>query len=171
MHKAATAGSAKGELHLLFQLGEDRYAISAREVAEVLPLRQLKQVPETPEWVAGVFQHRGRMIPVLDLNQRVLKRPALQRNSTRLVLVYFDAQRGEHACVLGLILEQATNTLRLPADAFTSSGLEAGQPDYLGPTQADERGLIQRIDVQGLLDDALRAVLFKAAQQAGDAPA
>ncbi|MDZ4333181.1 MAG: chemotaxis protein CheW [Pseudomonas sp.] len=171
MHKAATAGSAKGELHLRFHLGEDRYAISAREVAEVLPLRQLKQVPETPDWVAGVFQHRGRMIPVLDLNQRVLKRPALARNSTRLVLVYFDAQRGERACVLGLLLEQATDTLRLPANAFASSGLEAGQPDYLGPTQADEHGLIQRIEVQGLLDDALRAMLFKAAQQAEDGAA
>lgn len=171
MHKSSTTGSAKGELHLLFQLGGDRYTINVREVAEVLPLRHLKQVPEAPDWVAGVFKHRGRVIPVLDLNQRVLKRPALVRNSTRLVLVYFDARRGEHACILGLILEQTTNTLRLPADTFTSNGLEAGQPDYLGPTQADERGLIQRINVQGLLDDAMRAVLFKAAQQAGDIPA
>lgn len=168
MHKAVTANAREGELHLLFHLGEDRYAISAREVAEVLPLRQLKQVPETPAWVAGIFQHRGRMIPVLDLNQRVLNRAARIRSSTRLVLVYFDGQRGEQASILGLILEQATDTQRLPANAFVASGLEAGQADYLGPTQADARGLIQRIEVAGLLDETLRSLLFKATPAAED---
>lgn len=158
-----------GELHLIFQLGEDRYALSAREVVEVLPRRRLKQVPEAPAWVAGIFEHRGRMIPVLDLSRRVLGRPALARSSTRLVLVRFDARQGRDSPVLGLILEQATDTLRLPSAAFTPSGLEAGQPDYLGPVQRDGRGLIQRIEVDGLLDDALRAQLFQPATQGRDA--
>ena len=42
-----------GELHLLFSLGADRYALPASEVSEVLPLQRLKQLPEAPAWVAG----------------------------------------------------------------------------------------------------------------------
>ncbi|WP_277373827.1 chemotaxis protein CheW [Pseudomonas sp. AA-38] len=158
----ASSKASAGELHLQFQLGEDRYALAACEVVEVLPLRRLKQIPEAPEWVAGLLAHRGRMIPVLDLSRRVLGRPALARNSTRLVLVHFDAPMIEADAVLGLILEQATNTLRLSEEAFQSSGLEAGQPDYLGPVQGKGAGLIQRIEVAGLLDSSMRALLFQA---------
>lgn len=161
----ASSKTATGELHLQFQLGEDRYALPAREVVEVLPLRRLKQMPEAPEWVAGLFEHRGRMTPVIDLCQRVLGRKARSRSSTRLVLVRFDPSQGEHSPVLGLLLEQATDTLRLPPDAFKASGLEAGLPDYLGPVQRDSQGMIQRIEVSNLLDDAMRALLFQSVAQ------
>lgn len=158
---SATNKASAGDLHLLFQLGADRYALCAREVVEVLPLRRLKQIPETPEWVAGLLVLRGRTIPVIDLSRRVLGRPAHARSSTRLVLVHFDTNLGNASPLLGLILEQATDTLRLPADAFTRSGLEAGQPDYLGPVQHNGQQLVQRIEVQGLLDESLRALLFR----------
>lgn len=69
--------AAAGELHLQFQLGDDRYALPASQVVEVLPLRRLKQVPEAPQWVAGLFEHRNRVTPVIDLSRRVLGRPAL----------------------------------------------------------------------------------------------
>ena len=161
----ASSKAAKGELHLQFQLGEDRYALPAREVVEVLPLRRLKQMPEAPQWVAGLFEHRGRMTPVIDLCHRVLGRKALARSSTRLVLVRFDADLGERSPVLGLLLEQATDTLRLTADAFQASGLEAGLPDYLGPVQRDAQGMIQRIEISHLLDDAMRALLFQPVAQ------
>ena len=161
----ASSKAAAGELHLQFQLGDDRYALPASQVVEVLPLRRLKQVPEAPQWVAGLFEHRGRVTPVIDLSRRVLGRPALPLSSTRLVLVRFDMQLGEQSPVLGLILEQATDTLRLPSEAFKASGLEAGQADYLGPLQRDARGMIQRIEVAGLLDDEVRALLFQPTQQ------
>lgn len=160
-----TSKPSAGELYLQFQLGEDRYALAAREVVEVLPLRRLKQIPEAPQWVAGLLAHRGQMIPVLDLSHRVLGRPALTRSSTRLVLVHFAVQPGRPAAVLGLILEQASNTLRLPDEAFQASGLEAAQPAYLGPVQEHGTRLIQRIEVDGLLDAAMRALLFQATER------
>ena len=46
-----------------------------------------------------------------------------------------------------------------------ASGLEAGQEDYLGPMQRDARGMIQRIEVAGLLDDDVRALLFQPTDQ------
>ncbi len=162
---SASSKASAGELHLQFQLGEDRYALTAREVVEVLPLRRLKQIPEAPEWVAGLLEHRGRMIPVLDLCRRVLGRPALPRNSTRLVLVHYAAEESSTDAVLGLILEQATHTLRLPHASFQNSGLEAGQPDYLGPVQGRGAGLIQRIEVAGLLDASMHALLFRTVER------
>ena len=103
-----------GGLYLLFSLDQDRYALSVHEVVEVLPLRRLKAFPQAPAWVAGGFEHRGALVPVLDLLVRACGRPAAALTSTRLVLVHYrPANR-----VLGLILEKATDTLRLPASAF-----------------------------------------------------
>ena len=160
---AGSLKNAAGELHLQFQIGDDRYALPACEVVEVLPLRKLKQLPEAPAWVAGLFSHRGRMVPVLDLCQRVLGRAARARSSTRLVLVRYRG--APDAPVLGLVLEQATDTLRLASEAFADSGLEAGLPQYLGPVQPSSAGVVQRINIDGLLDERMRALLFQPVTQ------
>lgn len=149
-----------GELHLLFSLGADRYALPASEVGEVLPLQRLKQLPEAPAWVAGLLAHRGETVPVLDLCQRVLGRPANVRTSTRLVLVRHPALLGGRR--LGLLLEQASQLQRLPREAAQAVGL-AQQAQYLGEVQAAApHGLVQRIRVAGLLPPDVAALLMDA---------
>ncbi|VXC36547.1 Chemotaxis signal transduction protein [Pseudomonas sp. 8BK] len=145
-----------GELYLLFSLDQDRYALSVHEVVEVLPLRRLKAFPQAPSWVAGGFEYRGALVPVIDLLVRACARPAATLTSTRLVLVqYQPANR-----VLGLILEKATDTLRLSSSAFADSALHAGEAQYLGGVQRSAQGLVQRIEVAGLLPADVRALLF-----------
>lgn len=150
-----------GELHLLFNLGVDRYALPASEVSEVLPLQRLKQLPEAPAWVAGLLAYRGVMVPVLDLCQRVLGRPARVCTSTRLVLVrHSEVFAGRP---LGLVLEQASRVDRLPIEDAQPIGL-ADQPSYLGTVQeAVPHGLVQRIHVAGLLPPDIAELLTNAA--------
>lgn len=114
------------KLFLLFRMEGDRYALDAREVVEVLPLLRLKRIPEAPEWVAGVFSHRGVLVPVLDLCAMAFGRAALARTSTRIVLVEYRARQDREPVWLGLILEQATDTLRCEPSAFRDYGLDNG---------------------------------------------
>src|SRR5688572_9662286 len=107
-------------LFLLLQLGTDRYALDARVVAEVLPLVTLKQLPRAPAGVAGVFDYRGAPVPVIDLCELTLGRPAQRRLSTRIVLTHHDTGGGERR-LLGLIAENATATLRRDPAEFTAS--------------------------------------------------
>jgi chemotaxis-related protein WspB len=158
--RAATLPNKK--LFLLFRIGAERYALEATEVAEVLPRLVLKPIARTPHWVAGVFAHRGVVVPVIDLSALTFGEPAQPRTSTRLVLVHYrpDAERASQW--LGLILEQATDTLRCAADEFKEYGLDNRQAPYLGPVREDELGLLQWIHVQDLLNDAVRELLFPA---------
>lgn len=151
-----------GQLFLLFSMGTDRYALDVREVVEVLPLRRLKQIPAAPDWVAGLFAFRGTPVPVLDLSWQALGRPAIVRTSTRLVIVSYQPQAGQPARWLGLILEQASDTLRSPAEAFVAGGLSLPDAAYLGPVLKTEQGLVQWVRVADLLDDTMRALLFDA---------
>ncbi|MHA7113643.1 chemotaxis protein CheW [Pseudomonas promysalinigenes] len=150
--------SAKGTLYLQFRLNQQRFALDVRQVIEVLPRRTLKPIAQAPAWVAGILAHRGNLVPVVDLSALSFAQPAAERTSTRLVLVRY---RGEH--VLGLILEQATETLRCQADEFQPYGLDGGNAPYLGPVRQDAQGLLQRIEVDDLLTDAVRASLFPGA--------
>ncbi|WP_054895076.1 MULTISPECIES: chemotaxis protein CheW [unclassified Pseudomonas] len=155
---------AKGVLYLLFHIGEQRFALDVREVIEVLPLRPLKPIAQAPVWVAGILGHRGALVPVIDLSSLTFGAPAPQRTSTRLVLVRYG-----NGLQLGLVLEQATNTVRCQPDEFQPYGLGNSEARYLGPVRQDAQGLLQRIQVDDLLSDAVRLLLFpdQSAQVAG----
>lgn len=149
------AGDGKGTLYLQFRIGDQRFALDVHEVIEVLPLRTLKPIAQAPAWVAGILAHHGALVPVVDLSALSFGRPAPMRTSTRLVLVHY---RGDQQ--LGLVLEQATDTLRCRPDEFQPYGLDNTDAPYLGPVRQDAGGLLQRIEVDDLLPDDVRRLLF-----------
>ncbi|MBN1219697.1 MAG: chemotaxis protein CheW [Anaerolineae bacterium] len=52
---------------LVFWLGKERYGLEVTNVREIYPLEQLTSVPRTPNFVAGVFSARGRILSAIDL--------------------------------------------------------------------------------------------------------
>jgi len=144
-------------LFILFQIGRDRYALSASGIIEVLPLTNLKRVPGAP---AGVLNYHGTPVPVIDLNEMTLAEPAARCLSTRIILVTYplDAQRPR---ALGLIAEQATNMIRRSSQDFVEAGIESEKAPYLGRVANDAGGLIQWIEVDRLLTPEVRDVLFR----------
>jgi len=146
-------------LFLLFQIGRDRYALEAAQVALVLPLARLKEVPGTPAWVLGLFNYDGQHVPVLDVSLLATGQAAASRLSTRLVLVHYTPL-GQTPQLLGLVVEKATDTLRCDPADFSDSGLSNQDARYLGPVLRRDDGLIQRINVQDLLDASVQALLF-----------
>lgn len=146
-------------LFLLFQIGNDRYALDATQVAIVLPLARCKKVPGTPDWIEGVFSYCNQMVPVLDINMLATGKPAAVRLSTRLVLVHYTPP-GQTTQLLGLIVEKTSETLRCDPAAFSDSGLNHEDTPYLGPVMQHAGGLLQRIEVQDLLDASARNILF-----------
>ena len=60
---------AEGLELLVFSVGAERYGIETDHVVEVIPLRELTPVPCTPASILGVVNHRGRILPVLDLRR------------------------------------------------------------------------------------------------------
>src|SRR5262249_42483197 len=116
-------------LFLLFQLGGDRYALEAALVEEVLPLVELKRVPQSPPGVAGVFSYRGKPSPVIDLSELILGQPAEARLNTRIVLVNYPTSDGSTQ-LFGLMVERATETIRREPSDFTQTGVAVANAPY-----------------------------------------
>ena len=145
-------------LFLLFQLGNDRYAIEASRVVEVVPLLHLKQLPQAPRGIAGIFNYRGSPVPTLDLCEVATGRPARERLSTRIIIIRYRPETGpEH--FLGIIAENATETLRKNPAEFVDTGLRIGAAPYLGPVYMDPNGAIQWIKEQYLFSENFRELL------------
>jgi chemotaxis-related protein WspB len=146
-------------LYLLFQLGKDRYALPATSVIEVVPLLALKRLPHAPKGVAGLFNFRGQPVPAVDLSELTQGHPAIERLSTRIIIVNYPDKSGRHR-LLGLVAEHATEILQREPHQFIESGLKVGAAPYLGPVLMDTSGTVQLVHEQRLLSEPVRDLLF-----------
>jgi chemotaxis-related protein WspB len=146
-------------LFVLFHLGKDRYVLEARRVLKVLPLVDLKKIPEAPRGVAGIFNYNGQPVPAIDLSELTLGQTAGERLSTRIILIHYPDETGRNQ-LLGLIAEHATEIIRRESGDFAEPGLRLDATPYLGPVLMDGAGPIQWVHEQRLLPDRLRDLLF-----------
>jgi len=152
-------------LFLLCRIGEDRYAINMGEIVEVLPMVALKQIPQAPPGIAGALNYRGTSVPVVDLTNLTLGRPASVLLSTRLIVLNsVDAKGDKH--LLGLIAEHATDTMRRNPMDFAPGGIANENTPYLGPVATDDHGIVQWIDPVSLVPPAVRTMVFDGASDA-----
>jgi chemotaxis-related protein WspB len=149
-------------LFLLFQLGKERYALPANRVVEVVPLLDLKHLPQAPKGVAGIFNYRGRPVPAVDLCALTVGQSASERFSTRIIIVNYPDGHGTNH-LLGLIAEHVTEMLRKDANDFLDPGVKLNEAPYLGPILMDNQSPVQWIYEQRLLPEPVRNLLFSAA--------
>jgi chemotaxis-related protein WspB len=136
-------------LFLVFSLGDDRYALDATQVVEILPLVNWKPLPGAPPGIAGIIDYRGSPTPLLDLSELALGKACRRWMSTRIVMINYLDQ--ETPRLLGLLAEGATGTIRRREEDFLSPGLTIADAPYLGPIANTAEGSVQRIDIRHLL--------------------
>ena len=146
-------------LLLLFNVGEDVYAIDAASVVEVLPLVDIKSVAHASRSLAGTFNYRGAFVPAIDLSALMLGRSAQARLSTRIILIKTSENRESR--LLGLIAEKTTETMRCEPSDFVPPGVVSDAAPYLGPIAKGRRGFVQRIEVDKLPGAAMPHFLLK----------
>jgi chemotaxis-related protein WspB len=142
---------------LVFHIGDDRYGLRLAVVRRVLPLMELKGLPLAPPAVAGLMNLHGDSVPVIDLSSISGLPPARAHFDTRIVLVDYMAPDGAvHA--LGLLAERVTGMQDLDAAALGAAGVQAAP--FLGEVAGDAQGMVQLVELEQLLPEPLRALLF-----------
>lgn len=146
-------------LMLLFYVGNDLYALDSSQVVEIIPKVLLRKVYQVPEYIAGLFNYRGAIVPVIDLCQLIQKQPSRPFLSTRIIMVNYLEPNGVN-CWLGLIAQRVTETLNKPDVISVDTVPLLDEAPYLGEMIMDEKGLIQRIRLEYLLLDSQRKLLL-----------
>ncbi len=155
-------------LMLLFYINNERYAIPSQQVVEVIPLVTLTTLSHTPEYLVGVFNYRGCVVPVMDLCQFLAGKPCCEHLSTRIILVNCWLSKGSDAAkphsphLIGLIAERVVETLHTSEDDFVDVNIQIGTVPYLGKMILDEQGMIQCLQIEHLLLEAEQVYLLPA---------
>lgn len=144
---------------LLFYIGDNRYAIPGKQVVEVISLVELKPLARSPNYVAGLLNYRGKVIPIIDLCQLMADHAYHHYLSTRIIVVnYLSGEQAPY--LLGLIAERVTETIDIRNTDLVDSGIKVDAAPYLGEIVTDEQGMIQCIEVESLLSESQRRYLL-----------
>jgi chemotaxis-related protein WspB len=151
-------------LFLPFFAHDNQYVLPAGEIVEVLPCVRLRTIPQTPEYVTGVFNYRGLIVPVIDIGMLLHERPCETLLGTRIILVYYAA--GGQTNILGLLAERVTRLITADPSAFSSSGI-ASERACVGKILTNGPDIVQLVRTESIIPDELQSVLF-AEQRVGE---
>lgn len=101
------------KLHVAFKVGSAEYVIAAADVLHLESFTGATRVPGAPDFVAGLVQVRGRLVPVVDVRTR-FGLDAVERTVDNRIIVVKVGTR-----VAGLLVDSARDILRLDEGAFT----------------------------------------------------
>jgi purine-binding chemotaxis protein CheW len=101
--------------YLSFRLAKEEFAIDVLSVREIMGLQDVTAVPQTPTYVKGVINLRGKVIPVIDLRVKFGLPEAEYTHRTCIIVVQIDTVAGR--LLMGSIVDGVSEVLTLqPAD-------------------------------------------------------
>jgi len=105
---------AQGNLLQLvsFNLGAVEFGVDILMVQEINRMLDITRIPKSPEYVEGVINLRGRVIPIINLRKRFGMVPKERDKQTRVVVVNISGK------TLGLVVDAVSEVLRLPTDTI-----------------------------------------------------
>ncbi|HAI21867.1 MAG TPA: chemotaxis protein CheW [Clostridiales bacterium UBA8153] len=130
-----------GELQLVvFELAGESYGVDIGQVREIIVMQKITRVPRTPAFVEGIINLRGKVIPVVDLRQRLGLAAERQGSGQERIVVV------EHEAVgIGLVVDAVSEVLRVPLDTVEppSPVITGTDMEYLeGVAKLDRRLVI-----------------------------
>lgn len=131
---------------VLFSLGGERYGIETGHVVDVLRSPELTRVPCTPPFVLGVMNHRGRILPVLDLKRLLGGAEAGAAAESRVVTVEAGGLS------FGILADAVVGSLQVGAEELAPppAGLVAGGSSVIRGVTAE---MVAVLDVDALVRD------------------
>ena len=114
MDQAVKAMADKEGKYLTFTLAEEEYGIGILRIKEIIGMMPITTIPQTPEFVKGVINLRGKVIPVVDLRLRFGMGSIDYTERTCIIVVEIDAQAG--TVMIGIVVDAVSEVLNIKAE-------------------------------------------------------
>lgn len=115
-HEADAHEQSQGEQgqYLTFTLHQEMFAIGILNIKEILEYGSLTSVPMMPEFIRGVINLRGAVVPVVDLSARFGGRQSDITKRTCIVII--EVSNGEERQDIGVVVDAVSEVLEIPAN-------------------------------------------------------
>lgn len=101
--------------YLIFSLGERHYGIEIRHITEIVGLQTIAEVPETPSYVVGVMNLRGKIIPLVDARIR-LGLEKIPYNDKTCVIIFELEEK-----IVGLVVDTVKEVLHISKEQMETA--------------------------------------------------
>ena len=145
----------KGGKFLSFFLGKEEYAIEILKVQEIIGLLPITPVPRMPDYVRGILNLRGQIVPIMDLRSRFLL-PSVEDTSETCIIVI---QEADH--LMGVVVDKVSEVADIKTEQIESVpafGI-ASNSDYLSGIGKLNNTVKMIIDVQKVVFDVPSEVI------------
>lgn len=96
--------------YLTFSLDKESFGIEVRYVTEIIGMQAITDVPELPEYIKGIINLRGQIIPVMDVRLRFKKEPRQYTERTCIIVVDINNMP------IGLIVDGVAEVITIPEE-------------------------------------------------------
>ncbi len=147
-------------LFLSINLGGMLFAIPTCDIVRVLPLIELRAMPRTPDFFAGIFSYHERWVPVIDLQILTHQQPCARRFSTRILLA---KPAFEDFCVreIGVLAERVTDAFEADPKRARAPGVQGRGAEFLGGVVEVQGRTYQIVHLERILNKPMKEVLSR----------
>ena len=137
------------------------YGVPITKVQEIISMVTPTKLPQAPDFVEGIINLRGKIIPIIDLKQRYKMGASTVNNENRSIVVEVAGQ------TVGIIVDEVSEVLRLSIDSIEPPPAVIGgiASDYLTGVGKLEDRLLILLDMDRILDESEKTELVGTNQQ------
>ncbi len=114
MNQAVKAIGEKEGKYLTFTLADEEYGIGILKIKEIIGMMPFTSVPQTPNFVKGVINLRGKVIPVIDLRLRFVMEAIDYTDRTCIIVVEIEGEAGK--IMIGIVVDTVSEVLNIKAE-------------------------------------------------------
>ena len=130
-----------------FSIGEEEFGVNILKVQEIIRTMEITKVPRAPDFVEGVINLRGKVIPIIDLRRRFGLAPRGHDKNTRIIVIEINN------IIVGFVVDAVSEVLHIPASTVEPpppvvAGVES---DYVSGVGKLQDRLLIMLDLDRLL--------------------
>ncbi|MDY0360920.1 MAG: chemotaxis protein CheW [Desulforegulaceae bacterium] len=150
--------------YLTFFLESEEYGISILKIKEIIGMMSITSVPQTPEFVKGVINLRGKVLPVIDLRQKFGMSEMEYDDKTCIIVVELDMKTS--VIYVGIVVDSVSEVLNIKEediDDSVSFGVSVNTRFLKGIAKVENSVKIL-LDIEKVFDDSEISILNNEAE-------
>ena len=145
-----------------FRLADEEYGLDIMKVQEIILIGQITHMPQTPDFVRGLINLRGQVIPIIDLRSR-FDFPAGEKSESQRIIVVNVGTR-----TMGIVVDEVDQVLRVKAEDIEPppTSVKGIKHDFITGLVKQENKLVILLDIEHLLTEKDATAVAEAASNA-----
>ncbi len=116
----AEAGQSTDQ-YLTFMLGQEEYGVDILRVQEIKGWERATEIPNTPDYIRGVMNLRGTVVPIVDLRRRFDLESADYTNTTVVIVLKVEGEGDGQTRTMGFVVDAVSDVYNVSADSIQTA--------------------------------------------------